>query len=145
VTSWQGLDDPDLNPFLEFPIHGDDHLSRQPSCGQDNAFVADVARRAAEVKPMSRIAQMMAKQILGQGLRDPIQDDFGARGAVQQHRFDSAQVEGPALARLKAVSMAFMEADPVDGTDGDNLFVRDDLGFNQEMVAGSGVDDFAPE
>ena len=59
VISWQCLDDPDLDPFLEFPINSDDHLSRQPSRGQDNALVADVPFQAAEVKPMSRIAQMM--------------------------------------------------------------------------------------
>jgi hypothetical protein len=98
-----------------------------------------------EVKPMSRIAQMMTEQILGQGLGDPIQDDFDARGAIHQYRFDPAQMKGSALTRLKAAGMSFMQADPVKGADGDDWFVGDDLGFNQKMVAGPVADDLAPE
>lgn len=145
MTSWQGLDDPDLNPFLEFPIHGDDHLSRQPSRGQDNALVTDVACQAAEVKPFCSIAQMMAEQILGQGLRDPVKNDFGARGAIDQHRFDPAQMKGSALTRLQPAGMSFMQADAVKGADGDDRLVGDDLGFNQEMVASLVADDLTPD
>jgi hypothetical protein len=54
-------------------------------------------------------------------------------------------MEGPALARLKPASIPFMQADPVDGTDGYDQFVRDDLGFNHEMVTGPVADDLAPE
>jgi hypothetical protein len=144
VTSWQSLDDPDLDPFLEFPINSDNHLSRQPSRGQDNALVTDVTCQASEVKPVCRIAQMMAEQIIGQGLGDSVQNDLSARGSIHQHRFDPAQVEGSALTRLQPGSMAFMQADPVEGTDGNDRFVRDDFGFNQEMVTGSVADDFAP-
>lgn len=58
--------------------------------------MADVSCRAAEVKPVCRIAQMMAEQILGQGLGDPVQNNLGARGAIDQHWFDSTQMESPA-------------------------------------------------
>lgn len=107
--------------------------------------MADVSFQAAEVKPMSRITQVMAEQIFGQGLGDPVKNDFGARSTIHQHWFDPAQVEGSALARLKAAGMSFMQANPVDGTSGDDRLVRDDLGFNQEMVAGPVADDLAPE
>jgi hypothetical protein len=145
VTSWQGLDDPDFDSFLEFPVNGDDYLSWQLSCGQDNTLVADVSFQAAKLKPMSRIAQMMAEQILGQGLGDPIKNDFGARDAMHQYRFDPTQMKGSVLATLKPTGMAFMQADPVDGTGGDDRFVRDDLNFNQKMVASPIADDLAPE
>ena len=107
--------------------------------------MTDVACQAAQLEPMSRIAQMMTEQILSQGLGDSVQNNLGARGIVHQHRFDPAQMEGSALARLKAASMAFMQADPVERADGYDRFVRDDLGFNHEMVTGPVADDLAPE
>jgi hypothetical protein len=53
-------------------------------------------------------------------------------------------MKGPALARLKAAGMSFVQAYPVKGTDGDDQFVGDDLGFNQEMVTDPVADNLAP-
>ena len=49
------------------------------------------------------------------------------------------------MARPKPACMAFMQADPVEGTDSEDRFVRDDLGFNQERVAGPVADDLGPD
>jgi hypothetical protein len=94
---------------------------------------------------MSRITQMMAEQVFGQGLRYSVQNDLSAWGAIHQHRFDPAQVEGPAMTWLQLAGGTFMQADPVKGTGGDDRFVWDDLGFNQEVIAGSVANDLAPE
>ncbi len=107
--------------------------------------MTDVACQTAEVKPMSRITQMMAKQILGQSLRDSVKDDFGARGAVHQHRINPTQMKGSELARLQPAGMSFMQADPVEWTNSNNRFVGDALDFNQDIVAGTVTDDLAPE
>ena len=98
--------------------------------------MADISFQAAKLKPSCRIAQMRAKQILGQGSGDPVNNDLGALGAMHQHRFDPMQVEGPAMSGLQTASIPFMQADSVKGTDGNDRLVRNDLGFHQEMVAG---------
>jgi hypothetical protein len=75
--------------------------------------VAHIALEAVELKLVGARTQMMAEQGFGQGLGDPINGDLGSRGAVDRHRLDPAQVEGP-LAIPPSGLVPLVQADTVD-------------------------------
>jgi hypothetical protein len=107
--------------------------------------VTDVAFQATEMKPICRVTQMMAEQILGQSFGDSVKDDLSPRSAVDQHWFNPAQVESTILTKLKSACMTFMQADSVEGTNGDDRLVWNNFGFYQEMAICPVSDHLTPE